>query len=214
MWKSRRLGLVLWMACVLSLVGLIVVWSVLPTPVSPPATWQASEASGPIADAPIRNFGVVEKGILYRSAQPRTVALPWLRRYGIKSVVNLREERYDDGAWTLSALGFANYLQIPIDNYAPPTDAQANAFLQFVQDQRNWPVLVHCAEGKGRTGVLVALARYEIDGWSLEQALAEADKYTVKSALSKAQRAWLAQWASTHAPGNQAAAAQFADRRE
>ena len=211
--KLRRLGFALWIACTLSLLGLVAAWSVLPKPVASPATWQPSDASGPIERAPVRNFGVVEQGILYRSAQPRTAALAWLRSYGIRSVVNLREQQYGDDAWALSALGFSSYLQIPIDNYAAPTDAQASAFLAFVQDQRNWPVLVHCAEGKGRTGVLVALARYAIDGWPLDQALAEANNYTTKTALSDAQRSWLTQWASAHAPGS-GASAGLAERRE
>ena len=212
--KLRRFGLALWVTCFLSLLGLIVLWSALPKPVASPASWRTSEASGPTGQAPVRNFGVVEQGILYRSAQPHPATLPWLRRYGIKSVVNLREQQYDDGAWALSVLGFENYLQIPIDNYAPPTDAQAQEFLQFVQDQRNWPVLVHCAEGKGRTGVLVALTRYAVDGWSIDQALAEANNYTAKTALSEPQRTWLKQWASAHAPGDGGASAELADERK
>jgi len=199
--RNRR-RLLLASTLFLLMTGMAAVWSVMPAPVTPPTTWQASPASGPLARAPIRNFGMVERGILYRSAQPHPLAWPWLRRLGIRSVVNLREQQYDDGAWALSAMGFTSYLQVPIDNYEPPTDAQAIAFLQFVGDRRNWPVLVHCAEGKGRTGVLVALARYQIDGWSLDQALAEADSYTAKSALSRTQREWLAQWARTHAPGD------------
>jgi protein tyrosine/serine phosphatase len=165
-------------------------------------------------DTPVQNFGVVEQGILYRSAQPHELALPWLRRYGIASIVNLREERYDDGDWLIARLGFTSYLRLPIDNHTPPTEAQAVAFLTFVQDQRNWPVLVHCAEGKGRTGVLVALTRYAIDGWSVEQALAETNNYTNQGALSDSQRAWLAQWARTHAPGDQRATLQPAAKQE
>jgi protein tyrosine/serine phosphatase len=162
----------------------------------------------------VRNFGVVEQGILYRSAQPHPLALPWLRRYGIASIVNLREEQHDDGAGLLAVLGFASYLHLRIDNYTPPTEEQALAFLQFVQDQRHWPVLVHCAEGKGRTGTLVALTRYAIDGWPMERALAEANNYTNKGALSDTQRAWLARWAQAHAPGDQRAAAQPAAKQE
>ena len=201
-------------ACVILMVTLAVAWSALPTPVAPALAWQTSAASGPLMDTPIPNFGVVEQGILYRSAQPHELALPWLRRYGIASIVNLREERYDDGDWLIARLGFTSYLRLPIDNHTPPTDAQALAFLEFVQDQRNWPVLVHCAEGKGRTGVLVALTRYAIDGWSVEQALAEANKYTTDGALNETQRAWLAQWARTHAPGDQRATPQPAAKQE
>jgi protein tyrosine/serine phosphatase len=157
---------------------------------------------------------MVEQGILYRSAQPHPLALPWLRRYGIASIVNLREERYDDGARLLAGLGFSSYLHLAIDDHAAPTDAQAAAFLAYVQDQRHWPVLVHCAEGKGRTGVLVALVRYAVDGWSIDQALAEANNYTAELALSDAQRAWLARWARHHAPGDQRVVAHQATKEE
>lgn len=192
-------------ACAMLLAAVTAAWGMLPTPVAPAAAWSASAASGPIAGVPVRNFGVVEQGILYRSAQPRQIALPWLRRYGIRSVVNLREEQHDDRSWLLDSLGMQAYLQLPIDDHAAPTEAQALTFLRFVQDQRNWPVLVHCAEGKGRTGALVALARYAIDGWTLDQALEEANRYTADLALSEAQRAWLVQWAHAHAPGDQRA---------
>ena len=194
-------------ACTL-LLAAAVATSVMPTPIAPATIWRASAASGPLAGVPVRNFGVVERGILYRAAQPHQLALPWLRRYGIQSLVNLREDRYDDRGWLLTSLGFRGYLHLPIDDHAPPTEAQAIVFLQFVQDQANWPVLVHCAEGKGRTGTLVALARYAIDGWSMDQALAEANRYTDGLALSEAQRAWLAQWARVHTRGDQRVTAQ------
>ena len=190
-------------AAVLVLGAVTAVWGLLPIPVAPAGAWSISPASGPLPSVPVRNFGMVEQGILYRSAQPHQLALPWQRRYGIRSVVNLREVQYDDRGWLLSSLGMHAYLQLPIDDHAAPTDAQALAFLRFVRDQNNWPVLVHCAEGKGRTGTLVALTRYAIDGWTLEQALAEANRYTDKLALSEAQRAWLARWARAHAPGDQ-----------
>lgn len=204
----------LYIACGLLLTTISVALGVLPIPIAPAASWRASAPSGPLVGSPVRNLGVVEHGILYRSAQPHALALPWLRHYGIASIVNLREQQYDDGARLLAGLGFTSYLHLPIDNYSAPTEAQAIAFLQFVQDQRNWPVLVHCAEGKGRTGTLVALTRYAIDGWSMDQALAEANGYTNKLALSDAQRTWLAQWARMHAPGDQRSTAQPAAKQE
>jgi hypothetical protein len=211
---GHRKLLGLHITCTLLLAAVVLVLSVLPTPTAPAAAWHTSAASGPLADTPVRNFGVVEQGILYRSAQPHPLALPWLRRYGIASIVNLREQQYDDGAGLLAGLGYTSYLHLPIDDHAAPTDAQAAEFLAFVQDQRHWPVLVHCAEGKGRTGVLVALARYAIDGWTIDQALAEANTYTNKLALSDTQRAWLAQWAQAHAPGDQRATSQPAIKQE
>lgn len=150
----------------------------------------------------MRNFGVVEEGILYRSGQPHTLVLPWLRRFGIASIVNLREAQTDDSKELLARLGFTGYLHLPIDNHKQPTDAEAATFLQFVQDKRHWPVLVHCAEGEGRTGALIVLTRYAVDGWPMDRALAEADRYAASRALSSAQRIWLAKWATSHAPGD------------
>ena len=191
----------------------LLAWVIRPTPVTAPLAWRTSHASGPQGSALVRNFGAVEQGILYRSAQPRLWDLLWVRSLGIRSIVNLREAQYDDGVTMLAWLGIPNYLSLAIDNHAPPTDAQAIGFLQFVQDQRNWPVLVHCAQGEGRTGTLVALTRYAIDGWTMEQALSEANKYADKIALSNAQRAWLIDWARKHAPGDQRAAASFTGRQ-
>jgi protein-tyrosine phosphatase len=211
---GHRKLLGLYITCSLLLAVVVIVLSILPTPTAPATAWHTSAASGPLKDTPVRNFGVVEQGILYRSAQPHPLALPWLRRYGIASIVNLREEQYENDARLLAGLGYTSYLHLPIDDHAPPTDAQATEFLAFVQDQRHWPVLVHCAEGKGRTGVLVALARYAIDGWTIEQALAEANNYTSKLALSDTQRTWLAQWSRRHAPGDQRATLQPATEQE
>src|SRR5262249_14996285 len=132
---------------------------------------------------------------------------------GIRSIVNLREAQYDDGVTMLAWLGIPNYLPLAIDNHTPPTDAQALRFLQFVQEQRNWPVLVHCAQGEGRTGTLVALTRYAIDGLTMEQALSEENTNPDKIALRGPQRAWLADWARRHAPGDQRAVGSFTSRQ-
>lgn len=194
----RRLSIV----SALVLAAVVFVWNLLPSPVAPAPAWRTSDASGPLTGAPVRKFGVVEHGILYRSGQPHTLLLPWLRHFGIMSVVNLREAQSDDGKRLLARLGFKGYLHLPIDNHKQPTEAQAAAFLEFVQDKRHWPVLVHCAEGEGRTGTLIALTRYAVDGWPMDRALAEADAYAVGLALSGPQREWLSQWAASHAPGD------------
>ena len=178
-------------------------WRVLPNATAAAAAWRTSRASGPLEGVPVKNFGVVDEGILYRSGQPRVIVLPWLRHFGIASIVNLRESQYTDGELILSLLGFRAYLHLPMDNHAEPTEAEAAAFLKFVQDKRHWPILVHCGEGEGRTGVFVALARYAIDGWSLDRALAEANAYNApKPALSHIQHEWLERWARSHSPGD------------
>lgn len=201
--QRLRINRWIFIVCMVLLVAGTLVWHSLPSPVSRAEAWCESGASGPLTNFPVRNFGAVDQGVLYRSAQPHLLALPWLRHYGIASIVNLRETQYDDWEQLLATLGFTAYLHLPMDNHRPPTEEEANAFLEFVQDQRHWPVLVHCAAGEGRTGALVALTRYAVDGWPMGRALEEAGRYEHKRlALSDAQRAWLAHWAQTHAAGD------------
>lgn len=46
-------------------------------------------------------------------------------------------------------------------------------FLKIIDDPKNWPVFVHCAEGRDRTGYSVATYRMVIENWSVDDALHE-----------------------------------------
>jgi protein-tyrosine phosphatase len=45
-----------------------------------------------------------------------------------------------------------------------------------IQDEKNRPMLVHCAAGVKRTGAAYAAWRMKYCGWSLDEALAESDR--------------------------------------
>jgi protein tyrosine phosphatase (PTP) superfamily phosphohydrolase (DUF442 family) len=51
--------------------------------------------------------------------------------------------------------------------------AVIDQFLSLMDDERNYPVLIHCKAGLHRTGVLCAVYRMEYQGWSPAEALAE-----------------------------------------
>ncbi|MDO8688956.1 MAG: tyrosine-protein phosphatase [Dehalococcoidia bacterium] len=165
------------------------------------APWTPSPFSGPLANPPIENYGVVEQGILYRSAQPSDAQYRWLLSQGFKSIVSFRRETGNQADQVLGE-GFHNYLWISIEDETNPTDAQASQFLAFVTDSRNWPILIHCKVGLGRTGTLAALVRYAVDGWSMDEAIQEAKLYRGGVDLAPSQTAWLLDWASRHAPGS------------
>jgi atypical dual specificity phosphatase len=163
--------------------------------------WQLAPASSKIRSVPIKNFGVVSPGCLYRSAQPTSEGFAWLAKHGFRSVVSLRKE-HDNGAERMKALGL-KYLYLPVPDYHAPTDEQGRTFLQFVRNPDNWPVLVHCEAGIGRAGTMAALARYAIDGWSMSDALREARNYRpLKFRVFGEQRRWLNRWKDRFEPAS------------
>src|SRR5206468_11773114 len=101
--------------------------------------WTSSPVSGPIAGAPIREYGIVDQGILSRSGRPTTEGYGWLGERGVRAVVNLTEQDIDATVRTQST--FSSYLWLPM--HLTPTEEQAEQFLDFVQDPRHWPVHVH-----------------------------------------------------------------------
>jgi protein tyrosine/serine phosphatase len=46
-------------------------------------------------------------------------------------------------------------------------------FLALLDDEKNYPVLIHCKAGLHRTGRLTAIYRMEYEGWSHGEALRE-----------------------------------------
>ena len=122
-----------------------------------------------------------------------------MHQQGVKSIVTLiRGDKVD-----YKKYGFENVLHVPLQGQEVPSEEEAKHYLQFIQDPREWPVDVHCAQGKDRTGMMVALARYAIDGWPMEKALEEAKTYRGGEDLARFRVEWLKKWAATHKPGSE-----------
>lgn len=113
------------------------------------------------------HFKTVEPGVLYRGGQQETYNLALLTgRYGFKTIVSLREpeERGSFPDWYEPEREFCKergirFYNIPLHGKEPPSPEQVRQWLAIMQDERNHPVFVHCAEGVVRTGALVALYR-------------------------------------------------------
>jgi uncharacterized protein (TIGR01244 family) len=124
----------------------------------------------------IPNFGKIDAR-LYRSAQPDSAALAGLVRRGLKTIINLRMQgdvEPEEEAFA-RAHGIV-YLHFPLPGLRAPTDAQIARLFALV-DGSPGPVLPHCEHGADRTGTFVACYRILRQGWSAEEALAEADCY-------------------------------------
>lgn len=162
------------------------------------APWGAI-AQTPDKSAPLRNYGVIWPDELTRSGLPRSdQGWVWLREQGVRSVITFRTE--DDIDYR--GFGFERVMRVPLSGSVMPTEQQAIDYLKFIQTPANQPVHIHCAAGRDRTGMMAALARYSIDGWTLDRALAEARPYRDGKELSPRRMAWLRAWAKAHPPGS------------
>jgi protein tyrosine phosphatase (PTP) superfamily phosphohydrolase (DUF442 family) len=106
---------------------------------------------------------------LHRGGQPTKRGFAELSRRGIRAVVSLRV--FNIYRKRLAGHGFRHY-HISF-KHIHPEDEDVLAFLAIVSDPRNQPVFVHCREGVDRTGMMVAVYRMVVQGWSKERALAE-----------------------------------------
>jgi protein tyrosine/serine phosphatase len=99
-----------------------------------------------------------------------------LHRLGIKTVIDLREDGDLMEPARVSNAGM-QYFNIALSSRRPATDGQTEHFLKLVNDPQNWPVFVHCAGGRHRTGEMTAVYRVTHDFWTGDQAYQEMKQY-------------------------------------
>lgn len=113
--------------------------------------------------------------------QPTMEDLEKMKAEGIKAIINLRTaEEYDaqQEAAKAKELGL-RYVHIAVKT-AAPQEEQADAFLLATSDKANFPAFIHCASAN-RVGAFWMIRRVLKDGWSLEDAEAEARKIGLRS---------------------------------
>ncbi len=114
------------------------------------------------------NFFWVSDG-LYRGAQPERQGFEELRKLGVKTVVNLRTFHSDRAECRKAGL---KYVHITVQAWEMEEE-EVVEFLKAVIDPQNQPVFVHCMHGADRTGVMSAIYRIAVQGWSREEAIKE-----------------------------------------
>lgn len=128
------------------------------------------------------HFDVVKRGILYRSGQLNSDQLEAaVKRYGLKTIVSFQLP----GKEVFSERALARRLGIDFMNLPMPGDGSGQEFqfrevLKACDDPDRRPVLIHCARGTCRTGAAVALYRFERDGWTIEDVVAEMKRQTYR----------------------------------
>lgn len=112
-------------------------------------------------------------GRVYRSAEMSPeVAAMWCKELGIGSVIDFRTQtdKAEAEARAVAKVG-ARHFHLPSNQV--PREAVVKRYLRILDDESNYPVLIHCTHGVGRAGVFSALYRMEYEGWTNERARLE-----------------------------------------
>ncbi len=128
-----------------------------------PAGWAQK-----IAVPGIRNCFQVTTN-LYRGAQPTAEGMAQLKTMGIKTVINLRAWHSDRDQVAGTGLKSVRFEMEPWHG----DEAEVVRFLKVVTDTNNLPAFVHCERGADRTGMMCAMYRVVVCGWSKPSAIAE-----------------------------------------
>jgi protein tyrosine/serine phosphatase len=131
-----------------------------------------------------KRFHEVTPGRFYRSGQLTAEGFAEaVRRYGIKTIINLQDEFADPDVrlafWNGSTIKESElcrrlgvrYVFLPPDliprRRVPAHRPRAiDRFLDLLDQEETYPVLIHCKAGLHRTGVMTAVYRMEYEHWS------------------------------------------------
>jgi tyrosine-protein phosphatase SIW14 len=110
---------------------------------------------------------------LWRGSQPTAEGFQRLEQMGVKTVVDFRHDQDD-----LELLKGTRLKYVRIPSWAfHPTEAHVAKFLKVVEDPANWPVYIHCAQGRDRTGYNAAAYRMVFQGWKPDDAIREMNTF-------------------------------------
>ena len=123
----------------------------------------------------IENFGKVNDHF-YRGAQPLPEEYKQLAALGIKTVIDLRNDAKEYAKLSAERSGL-QYVSFPMSDKKYPQADTAQKFLEIANNPAHWPVYVHCAGGRHRTGVMTAVYRIMVDGWDMDRSYAEMKQY-------------------------------------
>jgi protein tyrosine/serine phosphatase len=131
-------------------------------------TTRPSNWAIPLNHSGVSNFYQVTTN-LYRGAQPSAEGMKELKSMGIKTILNLRSFHSDHGLVSSGDVKLARLHMKPWH----AEDEDVVAFLKIASNTNNLPLFVHCQRGADRTGMICAMYRIVICGWTKESAIEE-----------------------------------------
>jgi protein-tyrosine phosphatase len=115
----------------------------------------------------------IDKQRLGGSSQPFLEDLPYLKNIDISGIVCLQEEATSE---ELAVLLDVSFVHIPVTDFSKPSESDMEVVLDFfLENQKkypNLPILIHCTEGHGRTGTILAALLVLVDHVTPQEAIA------------------------------------------
>lgn len=165
-----------------------------------------------------KRLRVVVPGRVYRSGQMTATGFEdSLRRLGIRTVINVQNE-YPDPSLRRGFLDSRKVSErelceklgiqyihlepdlVPLKLTPQHRPAVIERFLEIMDDEANYPILIHCKAGLHRTGVLVALYRREYQQWSATKALEELKDRGFGDAAATSANLYVSQYVLDYQP--------------
>ncbi|CAK0811224.1 unnamed protein product, partial [Prorocentrum cordatum] len=109
---------------------------------------------------------------LYRGSFPDNEGVAWLRRLGVRTIINLNGHNSSGYRRVVLEQGI-RYEHLPLSPMRAPTEEDVARFFEILGDWSASPIYVHCLHGVDRTGTMIALFRIREQGWRNDEALAE-----------------------------------------
>lgn len=137
----------------------------------------AVERPLPMASKPPTNFAVVLPG-LYRSAYPQAPDYPFMQALNLKTIVTLVGKDLPDG---FQQFIDTNHIQHLIFDMVGTKKAEIpvktmQSIIAVISNRKNYPLLIHCNQGKHRTGCVVGVLR-KASEWDTSSIIKEYTKY-------------------------------------
>jgi protein tyrosine/serine phosphatase len=124
------------------------------------------------------HLATVREGVLYRDGVRSMHQFELaLRKTNVKTIVSLVDDREITGPPFTDELALCkangiDVVRVPVTLGGWPSGDQVKDFLAIANDSARQPVLVHCAQGVRRTGMMVAAYERSVLGLDKEKTLA------------------------------------------
>ena len=169
------------LAAVATVSLLVLAGTSAPAGAAAPGAPQAAAAQPEEGPAGVVNYTRVDATVACAGATPPE-AMAELKERGFAAVINFRTAgeqgaRVDAGQAAAEAAGL-KYYHLP---FRQASAEVAEQFLETVSDPTNQPVFIHCGSAN-RVGAMWLIKRVRLDGWSPDEALAEAELIGLRSA--------------------------------